>query len=142
VFLYSYAGQPWKTQELVHRIMQSQYGNQPNSLSGNDDCGQMSAWYIFNALGFYPVCPASNYYVFGSPSLERAVIHLSNGKTFAVNAKNLSEHNFYIQSIRLNNKDWNSPYLPYDELKNGGTLSFTMGSEPNKKWGVAASVPR
>jgi putative alpha-1,2-mannosidase len=102
----------------------------------------MSAWYIFNAMGFYPVCPASNYYVIGSPGLERAVIHLSNGNTFTVTAKHLSKSNFYIQSVRLNDKEWNSPFLPYDELKDGGSLAFTMGSEPNKNWGVAASIPR
>jgi predicted alpha-1,2-mannosidase len=141
IFLYCYAGQPWKTQELVHRIMKSQYGDRPNSLSGNDDCGQMSAWYIFNAMGFYPVCPASNYYVIGSPCVKKAVMHLSNGRTFTMTAEGLSDQNIYVQAARLNGKDWNNPFLPFDELKNGGSLTFTMGPEPNKEWGIRASVP-
>jgi predicted alpha-1,2-mannosidase len=141
VFLYCYAGQPWKTQQRVHQIMGSQYGNRPNSLSGNDDCGQMSAWYIFNAIGFYPVCPGSNYYVIGSPNLKKAVIHLSNGKTFTMLAENVSDQNIYVQSVRLNGKNWDSPFLPYEELKNGGRIAFSMGPEPNPHWGCNASIP-
>jgi predicted alpha-1,2-mannosidase len=135
IFLYDFAGQPWKTQELVHRIIGTQYGNRPNSLSGNDDCGQMSAWYLFNALGFYPVCPGTNYYAFGSPVIRKAIIHLSDGKTFAISAEKLSDKNIYIQKILLNGKEWDKPYFMYDELKNGGELIFTMGPNPNKKWG-------
>jgi predicted alpha-1,2-mannosidase len=138
IFLYCYAGEPWKTQARVHEIMKTQYGNKPSSLTGNDDCGQMSAWYIFNAMGFYPVCPGSNYYVIGSPVIKSATMHLSNGKVFTMKAENLSDENIYIQSARLNGKNWNSPFLPYDELKNGGTLTFTMGSQPNKLWGTAS----
>ncbi len=85
IYLYCYAGQPWKTQRLVHSIMKTQYGSKPNSLCGNDDCGQMSAWYIFNAMGFYPVCPGSDCYVIGSPTVKKAVMHLSNGRTFTRN---------------------------------------------------------
>jgi predicted alpha-1,2-mannosidase len=135
-FLYCYAGEPWKTQERVHQIMKTQYGNQPNSLCGNDDCGQMSAWYIFNALGFYPVCPGSNSYVIGTPSVERARMHLSNGKTFTVTGTNLTDGNMYVQSVRLNGKPWNSAFLPFDQLKNGGSLEFVLGAEPNRAWGV------
>jgi predicted alpha-1,2-mannosidase len=142
IFLHGYAGQPWKTQQRVHEIMRTQYGNMPNSLTGNDDCGQMSAWYIFNAMGFYPVCPGSNYYVIGSPTLKRAVLHLSNGKTFAITATDLSDENIYVQSVELNGKSWDSPFLPFDELKNGGTITFTMGPEPNKNWGSHAPIPR
>jgi predicted alpha-1,2-mannosidase len=142
IFLYGYAGQPWKTQERVHEIMRTQYGNKPNSLTGNDDCGQMSAWYIFNALGFYPVCPGSNYYVIGSPTLKHAIVHLSNGKLFTVTAANLSDSNICIQSVELNGQSWDSPFLPYDELKDGGTITFTMGPEPNKNWGIHPLIPR
>ncbi|HEY3296120.1 MAG TPA: GH92 family glycosyl hydrolase [bacterium] len=138
IFLYDYAGQPWKTQARVHEIMKTQYGNKPNSLTGNDDCGQMSAWYIFNALGFYPVCPGGNDYSIGSPTLKSAKVHLSNGKVFMMQAQNLSDKNIYIQSVSLNGKAWSTPFLPYDELKNGGVIVFTMGPEPNKTWG---SVP-
>ena len=121
--------------------MKTQYGNQPNSLSGNDDCGQMSAWYVFTALGFYPVFPASDYYVLGSPALKQAVVRLSNGKRFTMRADNLSGENIYIQSARLNGKNWEQPFLPYRELKNGGTLVFTMGPKPNPTWGTAGEPP-
>ncbi len=135
IFLYDFAGQAWKTQELVHKIVETQYGNKPNSLSGNDDCGQMSAWYLFNALGFYPVCPGANYYAFGSPVLPAASIRLAGGKTFTMRADNLSEKNIYIQKVLLNGQLWNKPYFLYSQLRNGGELIFTMGPKPNKKWG-------
>jgi len=141
IYLYCYAGEPWKTQRLVHMIMKTQYGSKPNSLCGNDDCGQMSAWYIFNAMGFYPVCPGSDCYVIGSPTVKKAVMHLSNGKAFTMIAENLSSRDIYIQSARLNGKSWDRPYLPYDELKNGGTIVFTMGSRPNEKWGIDSDIP-
>ena len=137
-YLYCYAGQPWKTQRLMHTIVKTQYGNEPGSLTGNDDCGQMSAWYIFTCMGFYPVAPASDYYVIGAPQMKKMTMHLSNGKDFHIAANNLSDKNIYVQSVRLNGKDWNSPFLPYSELKNGGTIIFEMGSQPNKKWGVVA----
>jgi predicted alpha-1,2-mannosidase len=138
IYLYCYAGQPWKAQQRLHEVMRTQYGNEPDSLTGNDDCGQMSAWYIFTALGFYPVCPGSDYYVIGSPSLPKAEMRLSNGKTFTMTAHNLSDKNIYVQSVRLNGKDWSTPLLPYAELKDGGEIVFTMGPEPNKKWGADA----
>ena len=141
IFLYCYAGEPWKTQKLVHEIMKTQYGNKPNSLCGNDDCGQMSAWYIFNAMGFYPVCPGSDCYVIGSPTVKKAVMRVSNGKKFTMTAEGLSGENIYIQTARLNGKAWNKPYLPYDELKNGGAIVFTMGPEPNKAWGSNSDIP-
>ena len=140
IYLYAYAGQPWKTAQRLHEVIKTQYGNQPNSLSGNDDCGQMSAWYIFTALGFYPVCPASDYYVLGSPALPKAVMHLSNGRKFTVTAENLSDQNIYVQSVKLNGKNWTTPFLPYRELKNGGALVFRLGPEPNKDWGVSGGA--
>lgn len=136
IFLYDFAGEPWKTQELVHKIIRTQYGNKPNSLSGNDDCGQMSAWYLFNAMGFYPVCPGTNYYAIGSPVIPEAYIKLDNGGIFTMKANNLSEKNIYIQEVTLNGKKWNKPYFFYSDLKNGGVLLFTMGPKPNKKWGT------
>lgn len=135
IFLYDFAGQPWKTQELVHTIIKSQYGNQPNSLSGNDDCGQMSAWYLFNAIGFYPVCPGTNYYAIGSPVISKATIHLEGGKQFSMKAENLTEKNIYIQKVVLNGRELKKPYFMYNELKKGGELVFYMGPKPNKKWG-------
>jgi predicted alpha-1,2-mannosidase len=141
IYLYCYAGQPWKAARRLHEVIKTQYGNQPNSLSGNDDCGQMSAWYIFTALGFYPVCPASDYYVIGSPAVKKAVMHLSSGKKFTMLAENLSEQNIYVQSVKLNGRNWNTPFLPHRELKGGGTLVFTMGPQPNPEWGKNCAVP-
>ena len=140
VYLYCYAGQPWKAQQRLHEIVKTQYGNKPNSLTGNDDCGQMSAWYMFTVMGFYPVCPGSDYYVIGSPALKKAVLRLSNGKDFTVTAENLNEQNIYVQSARLNGKDWNSAFLPFAEMKNGGALEFKMGAQPNKQWGIVRST--
>jgi putative alpha-1,2-mannosidase len=118
-------------------VVKTQYGNKPHSLTGNDDCGQMSAWYMFTCMGFYPVAPASDYYVIGAPQMKHITLCLSNGKTFTMTAENLSDQNIYIQSVRLNGKDWNSPFLPYSELKNGGTLHFVMGPQPNMQWGIS-----
>lgn len=136
VYLYCYAGQPWKAQNLLRTIIRTQYGNQPQSLTGNDDCGQMSAWYIFTCMGFYPVAPASDFYVIGAPQLPEMTMHLSTGKDFTMVANNLSDANMYVQSVKLNGKDWNSPFLPYSELKKGGSIVFEMGPEPNKTWGA------
>ncbi len=136
IYLYEYVGQPWKTAERLREVVTTQYGNKPNSLSGNDDCGQMSAWYIFTCLGFYPVCPASDSYVLGAPQLKRAVLKLSNGKQFTMTAANLSETNKYIQSVQWNGKALESPFLPCADVLAGGTLAFTMGPEPSK-WGTA-----
>jgi len=97
----------------------------------------MSAWYLFTCMGFYPVAPASDYYVIGAPQIKHITMHLSNGKSLVITADNLSDQNIYIQSVRLNGKDWNSPFLPYSELKNGGTLHFVMGPQPNTQWGTA-----
>ncbi|MFZ1936366.1 MAG: GH92 family glycosyl hydrolase [Thermoguttaceae bacterium] len=141
IYLYCYAGQPWKAQYRVHQVMKTQYGGKPESLSGNDDCGQMSAWYVFSALGFYPVCPASDYFVIGSPGLKKAEVRLSNGKTLTVTADGLSDKNIYVQSLTVNGKSWNSPFLPHREIRDGGTLVFTMGPEPNKQWGTNLALP-
>ena len=142
IYLYCYAGQPWKAARRLHEVIRTQYGNKPNSLSGNDDCGQMSAWYLFSAMGFYPVCPASDYYVIGSPAVPKAVMHLSNGKTFTMTADNLSDTNIYVQSVNLNGKNWDTPFLPYRELKNGGTLHFVMAAEPSPSWGSNCAPPK
>lgn len=142
IYLYCYAGQPWKTQERLHQVVQTQYGNQPKSLTGNDDCGQMSAWLMFTEMGFYPVCPASDYYVIGAPQLPKAVMHLSNGKKFTMTAENLSDENIYVQSVRVNGRDWNSPFLPYAALQHGGSIAFTMGPQPNRNWGTQPILPK
>ena len=140
IYLYCYAGQPWKAQEKLRHILKTQYGNKPNSLTGNDDCGQMSAWYIFTSLGFYPVCPGSDYYVIGSPSVKQAVMKLSNGKTLTVKAANQSESNVYVQSVSMNGKPWNSVFLSHWVVAEGGTIDFTMGPQPNKAWGANSDL--
>jgi predicted alpha-1,2-mannosidase len=140
IYFYCYAGQPWKAARLLHQVVTTQYGNQPDSLCGNDDCGQMSSWYMFTCMGFYPVCPASDYYVIGAPQIPKAVMHLSNGHEFTMTAENLSDQNIYVQSVKLNGKDWDSPFLPYDELKNGGEIDFVMGPEPSQ-WGTHPVMP-
>lgn len=141
IYLYCYAGQPWKAAQRLHEVIKTQYGNKPNSLTGNDDCGQMSAWYIFTVMGFYPVCPASDYYVIGSPAIPKAVIHLSNGKKFTMVAENLSDRNIYVQSVKVNGRNLSQPFLPYRELKYGGSLVFKMGPQPNPEWGTNVTVP-
>lgn len=138
-YLYCYAGAPWKTQQRVHQIMRSMYRPEPDGLCGNDDCGQMSAWYIFSALGFYPVCPGSNQYVIGSPCVRRASIALEDGGTFTIEAKNLSDENIYIQSVTLNGRPHEMCYIRHEDIVAGGTLVFDMGPAPNRTWGTSAA---
>ena len=130
-YLYNYIGKPWKTQKLIREILETQYKNEPNGHCGNEDCGQMSSWYVFNALGFYPVNPAQGVYAFGSPIVDTALIHLENGKTFNVKALNNNSKNIYIQSVTLNGKAINKNYITHKEIMNGGVLVFTMGKSPN-----------
>lgn len=138
-YMYCYLGEPWKTQEKIHQIVETMYKNKPDGLSGNDDCGQMSAWYIFSVIGFYPVAPGSNQYVFGSPSIKSASINLENGKTFFIEVENYSTKNIYIKDIILNGKRINKTYLEHDQIMAGGKLKFVMSSKPNKEWGTAES---
>lgn len=135
-YLYDYAGQPWKTQFYVAKISNELYNNSFSGYSGNDDCGQMSAWYIFSAMGFYPVNPASGIYAIGSPALSKAVIHLGS-KTFTMTAKNSGKGNIYIQSVKLNGKRYDNTYITHTDIIDGGELEFTMGNKPNKKWGTS-----
>jgi len=134
-YLYVYAGVPWKTQEKISQIVKTLYTDQPGGLCGNNDCGQMSAWYVFSAMGFYPVCPGQPMYVFGTPLFPSVTMNLENGKTFKVVAENVSDKNIYIQSATLNGKTYTKTYIQHADVINGGTLVFTMGSEPNKQWG-------
>jgi predicted alpha-1,2-mannosidase len=137
-YLYNYAGAPSKTQEQVSAIMNSMYKNSPDGLSGNDDCGQMSAWYIFSSLGFYPVNPAEQVYVFGTPSFERTLIILDDNKVFTIEAMNVSDKNRYIQSVLLNGKPVERSYIYHSEIMNGGTLVFEMTDHPTQ-WGSVES---
>lgn len=131
-YLYVYAGAPWKTQEKVRHIVNTMYRDATDGLCGNDDCGQMSAWYIFSVLGFYPVCPGSNEYVFGTPSARRVEITIENGRKFVILAENLSGKNFYVQSVFLNGKPYNKLYIRHEDITSGGELKFIMGPKPNR----------
>jgi len=135
-YLYDYAGAPWKTQQRLAQIMHSQYAPTPSGLAGNDDLGQMSAWYIFTALGFYPVAPASNQYVIGRPFVRRAVLHLPNGKTFTIVADHLDDAHPYVGSVSLNGKPLQRVWIGHDEIMAGGELHFTMAAQPNRQWGT------
>lgn len=135
-WLFNYAGQPWKTQQAVRHILDTEYLPVPGGLSGNDDAGQMSAWYVFGALGFYPVCPATPYYAIGSPVFPRAEIAVGNGRTFTIEAEGTSPENIYIQSATLNGKPYNKSYISHSDITGGGVLRFIMGPRPNPAWGT------
>ena len=138
-YLYNYIGKPWKTQKLLRQIMNELYTNQPDGLSGNEDCGQMSAWYVMSAMGFYPVTPGSDIYVIGTPLFDTLTINLENGNTFEVRAKNISESNIYIHSVIYNGEPWSKSFITHDMIMNGGVLEFKMGKDPKKSWGLVPS---
>jgi predicted alpha-1,2-mannosidase len=135
-YLYAYVGEPWKTADKVRYILDSLYFDKPDGLSGNEDVGQMSAWYIFSALGFYPVNPCNGLYVFGSPVVNRATLHLDKGKKLEIKVKNNGANNKYIQRISLNGKPYTRSYITHQELMKGGMLEIEMGNRPSKTWGV------
>ena len=139
-YLYDYAGEPWRTQERLGQIVESQYQPAPDGLVGNDDLGQMSAWLIFTGLGFYPVAPASNEYVIGRPFVERATMHLPNGKKFEVVAEGLSASHPYVESVSLNGKPLTRSFLRQEEIVGGGELRFVMGDKPNKTWATSVAA--
>jgi predicted alpha-1,2-mannosidase len=133
-YLYAAAGQPWRTQARLASIMSSQYAPRPDGLVGNDDLGQMSAWYIFTALGFYPVTPASNEYIIGRPFLNRATLRLPNGKRFTVIAQDLDAAHAFVGSATLNGKPLERVFIRQEEIMAGGTLAFRMQAQPNRAW--------
>ena len=135
-YLYNYVGQPWKTQYRVSEIMRRFYRPQPDGLIGNEDCGQMSAWYVLSAAGFYPVTPGSTTYAIGSPLFSEVRFRLENGKTFVVRARRETVIDNYIQSATLNGKPYNKSYLSHDDLMAGGVIVFQMGKLPNTSWGI------
>lgn len=135
-YMFNRAGKPWRTQYWVRHILDTQYNTTPNGLSGNEDCGQMSAWYVFSSMGLYPMNPASGEYEIGSPIFEKATINLQGGKTFVIEAENVSNKNFYIQSATLNGVPFNKTAITHQQIVQGGILNFVMGSEPNKNWGL------
>lgn len=133
--MYNYIDQPWKTQALVDSVLHSQYFNAPAGISGNEDCGQMSAWYILNSMGFYQVCPGKPVYSIGRPLFDETTINLSDGKTFTIRTNNNSSENKYIQAARLNGNPLTEPFFSHEDIVAGGILEFDMGSTPSK-WGV------
>jgi predicted alpha-1,2-mannosidase len=135
-YLYAFAGQPWKTAEKVRQIMSTMYTEGPEGLCGNEDCGQMSAWYVFSSMGFYPVHPANGVYVLGSPAVDKAAIR-TGGKLFTVEVVNNSDKHIYIQSVQYNGADYHKGYITHQMITDGGSLVIRMGPEPNKKWAVS-----
>lgn len=136
LYLYPYVGQPWKTAEKVRRVMASFYSDSPAGLSGNEDVGQMSAWYVLSALGLYQVEPAGGKYIFGSPLIDQAAIKVKDGKVFKISVKNNSSENKYIQSVLLNGKSYDNYYIDFKDIAAGGTLELEMGKSPSKTYGV------
>jgi predicted alpha-1,2-mannosidase len=135
-YLYAFAGEPWKTAKLIRQISDTFYTTKPNGLCGNEDLGEMSAWYIFSAMGFYPVNPANGVYVLGSPVVNEARINLENNKNFRMIAINNSQQNIYIQNASYNGKPYTKTFITHEMIRNGGTLELYMGAEPSRSWGI------
>jgi predicted alpha-1,2-mannosidase len=136
IYLYDYAGQPWKTQRWAHEIMDRFYRPGPDGWLGDEDTGQMSAWFIFTALGLYPVNPGQPIYALGSPLFDRATVHLENGRDFTVEAERTSPRDFYVQSVTWNGAPLERPWIGHGDLMKGGVLRFRLGPEPNTQWGT------
>ena len=138
-YLYNYAGEPWKTQYWVREVMNRMYKPTPDGYCGDEDNGQTSAWYVFSALGFYPVCPATDQYVLGAPLFKKATLQLENGKQFVINAPGNSELAKYVQSAQLNRKKYENNWIGHSDIEKGGSFNVTMGAAPNKERGVKES---
>jgi predicted alpha-1,2-mannosidase len=132
-YLYNWTAQPWKTGERVRMILPLMYRPRTDGLGGNDDCGQMSAWYLFSSLGFYPVAPASGQYALGSPLVKSATIRLENGKRFTIEAKNQSATHVHVQRVWLNGVELRKPFISHDAIMKGGKLVFEMGPRANER---------
>ncbi len=141
-YLYSFIGKPWKTQEYVSRICKEMYTDQPDGLCGNEDCGQMSAWYIFSALGFYPVTPGVPEYIIGTPMFEESLINLENGNQFTTRAINKTPENIYIQKALLNGEEYSKSFILHETIMAGGELVLHMGPKPNMNWGGGNNKPK
>jgi predicted alpha-1,2-mannosidase len=138
-YLFNYVGKPWRTQEIINKICTEFYPNNPDGLIGNEDCGQMSAWFVLSAMGFYPVTPASGLYAIGTPLFNEVKIHLENGKTFTITAPNKTASSIYITDLKLNNKKYNNSFIKHTDLENGGKLTFDLSDVPNKNFGIKES---
>jgi putative alpha-1,2-mannosidase len=140
IYLYNYGGQPWKAQYWVREAMNRLYKPTPDGYCGDEDNGQTSAWYVFSALGFYPVCPATDQYVLGAPLFKKVTVTLPNGKLLTINAAKNSNENRYIQSMTFNAKPYQKNWISHSELQNGGTINFIMNKVPNKNRGISANA--
>ena len=136
IYLYNYAGQPWKAQYWLRQVMDRMYTPGPDGYCGDEDNGQTSAWYVFSALGFYPVCPGTDEYVIGAPLFKKATLHFENGNNLVIDAQNNSKENLYIESLRVNGQESTRNYLKHADLLRGGTIEFKMGSQPNLNRGI------
>ncbi len=134
IYLYNRVKQPWKTQQYAAQIMHTLYKNTPDGICGNEDCGQMSSWYVFSAMGFYPVDPISGQYEIGSPIFPEVKMYLANGKIFVVRAENVSDENIYIQSVTVNGQPYNKSYITHEMIMQGDTIHFVMGNKPGPVW--------
>jgi len=139
IYLYNYAGQPWKSQERVREVMEKLYHPGPDGYCGDEDNGQTSAWFVFSAMGFYPVCPGTDQYVFGSPLFEEMTLNLENGNTFRIEAPGNTPDNVYVDRVRLNGRDWKNNWIDYESLQKGGILRFYMSDQPNEQRGTSPS---
>ena len=139
IYLYNYAGQPWKTQYWSREVMNRMYKPTPDGYCGDEDNGQTSAWYVFSALGFYPVCPATDQYVMGAPLFKKMILNLENGKKFIIEAPENSAENKYIQSVNKDGINYAKNWLNHFEILKGGKLKINMVNIKNTSWGTAAS---
>ena len=139
IYLYNYAGQPWKAQQHVREVMDKMYNATENGYPGDEDEGQMSSWFVQSAAGFYSVCPGTDQYVIGSPLFKKMTITMENGKKLLIEAENNSKENVYIQSAMLNGKPFTHNWISHNEIINGGTLHFVMGNKPQTSRGLAVA---
>ncbi len=136
IYLYNYSGQPWKTQYWIREVMDKLYTPAPDGYCGDEDNGQTSAWYVFSAMGFYPVCPGTDQYILGTPYFKQMKLHLENGKTVTIAAPGNNDSKRYISGMTLNGKTYTKNYLTHEDLLKGATISYTMGTTPNKQRGT------
>jgi predicted alpha-1,2-mannosidase len=139
-YLYAWTSQPWKSQYWLRDIMNRMYRNDIRGLGGNDDCGQMSAWYIFSAMGFYPICPGTDQYVLGAPYLPYLRLTLPGGRVLEIKAPAVSDENRYVKALYINGEKYDRMYVTHQDILNGGTWEFVMDSKPNKKRGVSTDA--
>ena len=141
IYLYNYAGVPWKTQQKAREVMRRLYNATENGYPGDEDQGQTSSWYVLSALGFYSVCPGTDQYVLGSPLFQKTTITLENGKQFVIDAKNNNAQNVYIQSATLNGDVYSKSFIRYEDIVAGGTLSLKMNDRPDKRNMAQSDLP-